>query len=375
MSEILIIGGGIIGLSIARNLRKLGVKKITILERGKLGHEASFAAAGMLAVQAETNKCDAFFRFCDESRNLFPNFASELLDETGIDIELETSGTLYLSFSENDSSEINKRFELQKLAGLTVEKITATEIRKMEPFISPDVREGLFFEKDWQVENRKLLSALQLFAENNNIDVCENEEAVAILNEKNRVIGVETKNGKFLADKVILTTGAWTSFIKTTDFMLPEIKPIRGQMLSVKTAKRLFSKVIYSPRGYIVPRRDGRILAGATVEDVGFDANITREGMDNIFANTVELVPSLENLGIAEKWSGLRPFFADGLPILGRIPNFDNILIATAHFRNGILLAPKTAEIIAKQAINSIESEYSVEFGISRLSKSGSSTN
>jgi glycine oxidase len=375
MSEILIIGGGIIGLSIARNLRKLGVKKITILERGKLGQEASFAAAGMLAVQAETNKCDTFFRFCDESRNLFPNFAAELLDETGIDIELETSGTLYLSFNENDSIEINKRFEWQKSAGLTVEKLNATEIRKIEPFISPDVREGLFFEKDWQVENRKLLSALKLFAENNNIDVCENEEVVAILNEKNRVIGVETKNGKFLADKVIITTGAWTSFIKTTDFVLPEIKPIRGQMLSVKTAKRLFSKVIYSPRGYIVPRRDGRILAGATVEDIGFDSNITREGMDNIFANTLELVPSLENLGIAEKWSGLRPFFADGLPILGRIPNFDNILIATAHFRNGILLAPKTAEIIAKQAINSIESEYSVEFGISRLSKSGFSTN
>jgi glycine oxidase len=284
MSEILIIGGGIIGLSIARNLRKLGVKKITILERGKLGQEASFAAAGMLAVQAETNKSDAFFRFCDESRNLFPNFASELLDETGIDIELETSGTLYLSFTENDSNEINKRFEWQKSAGLTVEKLTATEIRKMEPFISPDVREGLFFEKDWQVENRKLLSALQLFAKTNNIDVCENQEVVAILNEKNRVIGVETKNDKFLADKVVLTTGAWTSFIKATDFVLPEIKPIRGQMLSVKTAKRLFSKVIYSPRGYIVPRRDGRILAGATVEDIGFDTNVTPEGMDNILA-------------------------------------------------------------------------------------------
>jgi glycine oxidase len=375
MSEILIIGGGIIGLSIARNLRKLGVKKITILERGKLGQEASFAAAGMLAVQAESDKCDHFFHFCDESRNLFPNFASEILDETGIDIELETSGTLYLSFSEKDSTDINARFDWQKAAGLTVKQLTSTEIRKIEPFVSPDVREGLFFEKDWQVDNRKLLFALKLFVANNNIDVFENEEVLSLLNGKNRVIGVETKNGKFFADKVIITTGAWTSFIKTGEFMFPEIKPIRGQMLCVKTAKRLFSKVIYSPRGYIVPRRDGRILAGATIEEVGFDANITSEGMDSVFANTLELVPSLANLGIAEKWSGLRPFFADGLPILGRIPNFDNILIATAHFRNGILLAPKTAEIIAKQAINNIESEYSKEFGISRLSKFGTSTN
>ncbi len=369
MSEILIIGGGIIGLSIARSLRKLGVKKITILERGKLGEEASFAAAGMLAVQAETNKNDAFFNFCNESRNLFPKFADELLAETGIDVELETSGTLCLSFSETDSIELNKRFKWQSAIGLKIEKLTSTEIRKMEPFVSPNVFEGLFFENDWQVENRKLLAALKHFAENNNIEVFENEEVIAVLNEKNRVTGVETKNQNFFADKVIFATGAWTSFIKTVGFKLPEVKPIRGQMMSLKTAKRLFTRVICSPRGYIVPRRDGRILAGATVEDVGFDKNTTLEGFEFVFGNTIEIAPSLANLGITEKWSGLRPFFADGLPLLGKVPNIENLLIATAHFRNGILLAPKTAEIIAKQAVNNIETEYEKDFGFLRLQK------
>jgi glycine oxidase len=368
MSEILIIGGGVIGLSIARSLRKLGVKKITILERGKLGEEASFAAAGMLAVQSEADKFDDFFNFCNDSRNLYPKFERELLDETGINIELETSGTLYVSFSENDSTELNKRFLWQKASSLKVEKLSATEIRKIEPFVSPDVREGLFFEEDWQVDNRKLLTALKVFAENNNIEIIENAEVISILDEKNTAIGVETKNQKFLADKVILATGAWTSLIKTNDFVLPKITPIRGQMLSVKTAKRLFTRVIYSPRGYIVPRRDGRILAGATVENVGFDKSTTQDGFEFVLANTVEIAPSLASLGIAEKWSGLRPFFEDGLPILGKIPNVENLLIATAHFRNGVLLAPKTAEIIAKQAINGIESEYTQTFGMARFS-------
>jgi glycine oxidase len=369
MSEILIIGGGIIGLSIARSLRKLGVKKIVILERGKLGEEASFAAAGMLAVQSEAAKIDEFFKFCSESRNLYPKLQRELLDETGIDIELETSGTLYVSFSENDSIELDKRLSWQSAAGLKVEKLLAKEIRQIEPFVSPDVREGLFFEEDWQVDNRKLLKALRIFAEKNNIEIVENTEVISVIKDKSITIGVETKNEKFFADKVILATGAWTSLIKTDDFVLPKITPVRGQMYSVKTAKRLFTRVIYSPRGYIVPRCDGRILAGATVENVGFDKSMTQDGFEFVLANTAEIAPSLASLGIDEKWSGLRPFYEDGLPILGLVPNVENLLIATAHFRNGVLLAPKTGEIIAKQAINGIESEYSKIFGIARASR------
>lgn len=145
-SDVLIIGGGVIGLSLARKLHKKGVKKITILERGKLGQEASFAAAGMLAPQAETEKPDDFFHFCDESNKLYPNFAKELLVETGVDIELDRSGTLYLAFSERDVAEIRNRYEWQKEAGLQVEHLTAQEARKIEPFISPDAREALFSE-------------------------------------------------------------------------------------------------------------------------------------------------------------------------------------------------------------------------------------
>jgi glycine/D-amino acid oxidase-like deaminating enzyme len=181
MSEILIIGGGVIGLSLARTLRKSGAGKITILERGRAGAEASFAAAGMLAPQAETDKTDDFFRFCTESNRLYPSFAEELLDETGVDIELDRAGTLYLAFTDADGEEIRRRYEWQRGVGLPVELLTAEEIRKNEPFVSPDVREGLFFPNDHQVENRQLLAALQKFAEFNEIEIRENAEVVNLL--------------------------------------------------------------------------------------------------------------------------------------------------------------------------------------------------
>ena len=156
-SDILIIGGGVIGLATARALRKKGVSRITILERGAIGQEASHAAAGMLAPNAETEKLDDFFRLCNESNKLYPEFAAELQDETHIDIELDRQGTLYIALNDDDSAEIGRRFEWQRGAGLTVEHLTARETRTMEPFVAPDVRESLFFPNDWQVENRKLL--------------------------------------------------------------------------------------------------------------------------------------------------------------------------------------------------------------------------
>lgn len=349
MNKVLIIGGGIIGLSIARQLHKNGVRHITILERKIIGQESSFAAAGMLAVQAETNKKDEFLSFCQDGLNLYEDFSSELLDETGIDIELDREGTLYLAFNESDVAEINKRYEWQKNASLAVEKFSANEIRKIEPFVSPSVLSGLFFPKDWQVENRQILLALQTYCELNNIEIIENTEVTNLISDNEKIVGVETSDTKFFADSVVLATGAWTSLIKADGFELPKVKPIRGQMISFRTAKRLISKVIYSPRGYIVPRTDGRILVGATVEDVGFVNEMTQSGIESLHENGAEIIPSLINLGILEKWSGLRPFAENSMPIIGKFA--ENLFIATAHYRNGILLAPLTAKIVAEKVL------------------------
>ncbi len=365
MNKVLIIGGGVIGLSIARELKKKGITNITILERGKVGKEASYAAGGMLAVHAETNKIDDFFHFCNESLHLYSDFSEQLFDETGVDIELDKSGTLYLAFTEKDVAEINERYQWQKSAGLKVEKLSANEIRQLEPFVSPDVLEGLFFPNDWQVENRKLLSALHKFCKLNEIETIENTEVIKLICENRKIIGAETNSNKFFADVVIIATGAWTSLIQTDGFILPKVKPIRGQMIEFRTAKRLFSNVIYSPRGYLIPRQNGRILSGATSEDVGFDKSITNFATEILHEHSLEIAPSLVNLQISETWTGLRPSAVDGLPILGEIA--ENLLIATAHYRNGILLAPMTAKILAEKVVNNNDSHYFEAFSPNRF--------
>jgi glycine oxidase len=366
-TDILIIGGGVIGLSLARELHKKGAGKITILERGKAGQESSFAAAGILAPQAEAEKADKFFHFCSDSKNLYTNFAKQLLSETEVDIELDQNGTLYTAFSESDVTEIRRRFDWQKKSGLAVEHLTQTEARKAEPFVSPDVREALFFPNDWQVENRKLLVALQKYAKLNNIEIIENSEVRELLIENGKISGAITADKTFFAEKVVLTTGAWTWLIKAGENALPFVKPIRGQILSFRTAKRLFSKIIYSARGYIVPRFDGRVLVGATVEDVGFDKSLTNSGIDFLLEIALEISPSLANLQIFDKWAGLRPASADNLPILGAFPEIENLYVGTAHFRNGILLAPLTAKILADKIVENSDSEYLQVFSPQRF--------
>jgi glycine oxidase len=370
-SDVLIIGGGVIGLAIARELYRHGISNITILERGRLGEEASHAAAGMLAPNAETEKLDDFFRLCNESNKLYPEFAAQLQDETSIDIELDKQGTLYLALTEDDSAEIGRRFEWQQRAGLAVEHLSARETRALEPFVSPDVRESLFFPNDWQVENRQLLHALKKFAELGGIQIRENTSITSLSIENGKITGAASGSEKFFAGRVVLAAGAWTSLVKTENLTLPPIVPIRGQMIAFHTAKRLFQKVIYSPRGYLVPRADGRVLAGATVEDVGFDKSVTAAGIEFLHENALEIAPSLVNLQIAEKWAGLRPRAADGLPVIGSFPQVENLTLATAHYRNGILLAPLTAKILAENIAGGVDSEYLRIFGPGRFSPNG----
>lgn len=357
-SEVLIIGGGVIGLSLARELYRKGFRQITILDRGQVGKEASYAAAGMLSPHAEADKPDDFYYFCSESGELYPQFAEDLLEKTGIDIQLDREGTLCLALREKDLAEIHHRLQWQKKAGLPVEYLSASETRKLEPFVSPDVLGSLFFPHDWQVENRFLLQALRKFCQLNNINLIEDAQVIRLLVKNGRTVGVKTPVLDFYAEKIVLAAGAWSSLIGTDVVSPIEIKPIRGQMISFHTAKRLFSKVIYSPCGYLVPRADGRILVGATVEDAGFDKSVTETGVSLLCENALEIAPRLMNLQIKEKWAGLRPFAQDGYPVLGSFPHLENFFIATAHYRNGILLAPLTARILADKIGENKDSRY-----------------
>ena len=352
-SDVVIIGGGVIGLAIARALSRRGMRDVTLIERGGLGAEASSAAAGMLAPQAEANRADAFFYLTCKSRDMYPGFAADLLSETGIDIELETTGTLYLGFTEYDAHELQERYQWQMKAGLPVQMLTPDEARELEPNVSPDVQIVLKFPFDTQVENRRLVTALSVANQRAGVRLVSNTTVTSLNISHGRISGVVTSSGSIATDNVVVAGGAWVSMLGLPDKALPDIgiEPVRGQMLCFDANPPVARHVIYSPRGYVVPRRDGRLLAGSTTEFAGFDCRVTAAGIQSITNAALEICPVVSRLSLAASWAGLRPRAADGLPVLGPCAEIAGVFYATGHYRNGILLAPLTGEILAS-AIN-----------------------
>lgn len=369
--DAIVIGGGVIGLSIARELKKCGLRRVLLLEKNAdCGAEASHAAAGMLAPQAEADSSDDFFNLCRQSRDLYPDFAAELFDESGVDARLDQTGTLYPAFDEKDVAEIEKRFAWQRAADLPIEKLTRQEVFELEPNVSGKVLSGLLFPFDWQIENRDLIRALVESLKNQSVLLRCSIKAEKILFENGKAAGVITDKGEIRAENVIVAAGAWTRFFSEMPFDLhleSLIKPVRGQMLSFTYEEKPLRHVIYSARGYAVPRADNRVLIGATVEDVGFDKSITGDGLLALLRASAEIAPKLNKLTISEIWSGLRPASADNLPVIGEFPENSNLYFATGHYRNGILLAPLTAALIADKIVAGKNSPFLQIFNLSRF--------
>lgn len=367
----MIIGGGVIGLTIARALGQRGVRDVCLIERAGLGTEASFAAGGILAPQAEADSADQFFELACRSRDLYAEFAVSLFEETGIDIELDTTGTLYVAFTEADFEEIETRYEWQSSAGLTLAKLTAREARELEPCVSDALLGALLFPQDVQVENRRLLNALVdsvdklpvTIVTETDVESISIEDSVNI--EGSEVKGVQTSRGFVSCPRVIVAAGTWSSTIEHAQ--TPTIEPVRGQMICFHAKPQLARHVIYSPRGYLVPRHDGRLITGSTSENAGFTKQVTAGGISSILAHAKEISPQIESLPIVDTWAGLRPRAADGLPVLGPCDEIDGLFYATGHYRNGILLAPVTGELIAEAVVEGHVSPLLAAFSPNRF--------
>ena len=275
-------------------------------------------------------------------------FGEALREESGIDIELDGTGTLYLAFTENDEVETAHRYQWQTRAGYEVERLTADEARMFEPCISSEVRSALRFRRDMQVENRRLVAALASANEQLGVELIAGCDVRSITVEHGRVSGVETSLGPLSTRVVIVAAGAWSSFLSVAGISSPQVRiePVRGQMLCFETNPRLARHILYSPRGYLVPRSDGRLLAGSTTEHAGFDKRVTTAGVHTITEHALEIAPGLSNLPLVDSWAGLRPRAEDDLPVLGG-GDVEGLFYATGHYRNGILLAPITGELIA----------------------------
>jgi glycine oxidase len=363
-ADVAVVGGGVAGLSAARELARRGLSVVVVDDGGTRGPCASNAAAGMLAPQSEADRADELFELLCASRDMYADFAEALREESGVCIELDRTGTLYLAFTEEDEREASKRFEWQTRAGLEVERLTAEEARALEPQVSTRVRAALRFPRDWQVENRLLVRALRASAERYGVRFIEGVEAYGVyVSRDGRATGVVTLEGTFDADAVVFAAGAWNSRLRklfTPTFTCkieearladdPRVEPVRGQMLSFRQpgGPEPFARhVVYSPRGYVVPRRDGRLLAGSTTEHVGFDCRVTEEGLHAVRSHAEEIAPPVASVPVTDSWAGLRPRAADGLPVLGESSDVRGLFYAAGFYRNGILLAPAAGRIVA----------------------------
>lgn len=345
-ADVVIVGGGVIGLSIARALVLRGVADVMLIERGQPGAEASWAAGGILAPQVEADRADDFFRLAAAARDLYPAFAESLKEETGVDVELDQTGTLCLGFTEADERSLRSRYDWQSSEGLSVEWLTGDEARRIELSIAEQVRCALRLPNDYQVNNRRLIQALVKANEQFGVRLANDCFVNELLIEKEKVRGVVTSDGFVAAPAVVLAAGAWTSQIRS-DATLPELEPVRGQMLCYEPRPQITRHVIYSSLGYLVPRRDGRLLAGSTTEWAGFEKRVTDEGVRVIKSMAIAIAPALAPLTPVDSWAGFRPRAKDDLPVLGPFEEIAGLFYATGHYRNGILLAPITAELIA----------------------------
>ncbi|HEX4208928.1 MAG TPA: glycine oxidase ThiO [Candidatus Binataceae bacterium] len=345
--KVIVVGGGIIGSSIAWRLAREGAT-VTLLERARLGQEASWAAAGLIAPQAEAQGAGAFFELCLRAREAFREINPCLIEESGIDPEYGPMGILYLALDRSDQAELEARARWQRQAGGVLEELTPAEARKFEPAIGHDTLYALYMPEDRPLDNRKLTQAYAVAAVRAGAILSEGASVEAILTTGGRANGVQLHDGSSLeADLVVIAAGAWSHMLRGLEADHVTVHPVRGQIACFEGRPSLLGPPVFSSRGYLVPRRDGRVLAGSTMEQAGFNRSVTLAGIERIVSAALTIVPALSNLAFREAWAGLRPATRDLMPVLGFSPSVPNVIYASGHFRSGILLSALTGEIVA----------------------------
>lgn len=368
--SVAIIGAGVIGLGIAWRLAARGVS-VAVFDKGVSGAGASHAAAGMLAACAEAEPGEeALVTLGRVSQARWPAFAAELKQASGVDVGLRPEGTLVVALTSDDQARLSHQLTFQQKLGLPLQWISAAETRRREPHLAGKLAGAVFSPEDTQVDNRKLAAALRIAAEAAGARIREHQEVKTISSDAGRVDGIVLADGtKVGADVVVLAAGAWS---RSIDGLAPElrppVRPIKGQMLALRMdpAAPLLTHVVWAPGAYLVPRLDGRLLVGATVEEKGYDTSLTAGGILTLLEAAWRVVPAVEELPIDEMWVGHRPGSRDDAPILGTGP-IDGLIYATGHHRNGILLTPVTADAIAQLVLEGAADPAIRPFGIERF--------
>jgi glycine oxidase len=341
--DVAIAGGGVIGGAIALELARAGLR-VGVFDRQEPGREASWASAGILSPAPESPAMVAMVPLGKASMALYPEFVAQVEEISGHTTGYRSKGTLEALFSHDTKAELSTIIALHHGLGLKAEPLRAEDARELEPSLSEDVEAGVLRPEEASVDNRALTPAILEAARRSGAEISPGSAVKAIWREGKRCAGLLLQNERVEAKWTVIAAGCFSATIEGVEPYAP-VRPAKGQMVALRADDLTIERVLWGEKIYLVPRDDGRIVAGATVEYSGFDKRTTAGGIEKILSAAIDLVPRLANAHIEETWAGLRPDSPDHLPILGPTDT-DGLLIATGHFRSGILLTPITARLI-----------------------------
>lgn len=341
--DAVVAGAGLIGASIALELAQAGLR-VALFDAQDPGCEASWASAGIISAAPENPAGIPLLPLSRASAALYPAFVETLQEITGHDVGYRPHGTIDALLRGDIREELSTLIALHHGLGLKAEALSGQEARKLEPALSEHTEAAILRPNEASVDNRALTQATLEAARRKGAEIHAGRPVKALWREGSRCLGISVNNENIPARWTIVAAGCFSARIAGAELYAP-VSPAKGQMVSLRSDAAKIHRVLWSENIYLVPRNDGRILAGATVEHVGFDRHVTPGGLKKIFAAAIELAPDLENARIEETWAGLRPDSPDHLPILGPV-DVEGLLFATGHFRSGVLLAPLTARLI-----------------------------
>ncbi len=360
MSDILIVGGGIIGMLTARELSLAGMK-VTIVEQGQAGQESSWAGGGIISPLYPWRYSDSVSVLAKWGQAFYPELIEEMLSETGLDAELIQNGLLMFDDEHEKSRVWAKKYQSQ------LQLIDRDKIAELEPELSVDLYEGkqaIWMPEVRQVRNPRLVKTTKNYLLKQGVKFSEQVKVTGFINKKDKVVGLTTSTGDMFADKVLVAGGAWSANLLKD--MSISVEPVKGQMILFKTVPDKIKRIILSKERYIIPRKDGRVLVGSTLEHTGFDKSTTDSARDELMQEAFRITPCLKNVEVEHHWAGLRPGSTNGIPYICAVPKVEGLYLNAGHYRNGVVLGPASARLSADLILNR-QSVFNIEaYGLKR---------
>lgn len=349
-ADVAIIGGGIVGCATAYYLARGGAS-VVLLERGRIGEGASGAAAGMLAPLCEAKRPGPYMDLLVSALRDYAEAAPNIEEASGLPTGYRRCGILRVAFTPEEADRLESAVTLYERAGLPYRRLTPEEARREEPGLNPEARAAMLSPDEGQVYPRGVTQAFRRGAERAGARVREFAEVTGIETAAGRATGVRLPDGLVEARSVVLAAGAWSPLVGERQGLAAPVMPVRGQMAALQNVAPPVRRVLYSFTGYAVPWPDGRLAVGSTMEEAGYAARTTVAGVEQVLTGAKRMLPGLRDAELAGTWAGLRPGTPDGLPLLGPAEGVENLWIATGHFRNGMLLGPYTARLLAESIL------------------------